>query len=115
MTQIILIILGGVAILVLLSRKTREQVVGICSSALDQTVRKSANKEKALAFIQEKMEAGPEPSRRGESYGASNEEIREHLGVSRRSVARYLDELEKEGKVEQVGDIGRDVTYRLKA
>ena len=101
MTQIILIIIGVVIVALLLTRKTRESVVGICAAALDQTVRKNANKEKVLEFIREKGET-------------SNEEIREHLIVSRRSVVRYLDALEREGKVEQVGDIGRGVTYRLK-
>ena len=112
MTQIILIIIGTVIIALLLHRRSRvllrtrlrtdaERVVGICAAALDQTVRKNANKEKALAFIQDKKEA-------------SNEQIREHLRISRRSVVRYLDALEREGKVEQVGDIGRGVTYRLR-
>ena len=101
MTQVILIILGIVIVVILLTRKTRESVVGICATALDQTVRKNANKEKALEFIREKGEA-------------SNEEVREHLGVSRRSAVRYLDALEKEGRVEQVGNSGRGVTYRLK-
>jgi predicted HTH transcriptional regulator len=102
MTQIILIIVGVVIALLLLSRKTRERAVGICAIALDQMVRKNANKEKTLAFIQERKEA-------------SNEEIREYLGVSRRSVVRYLDALEKEGRVEQVGTIGRSVIYRVKS
>ena len=105
----ILIIVAVAVVVILLTRKGREKVirpvqnkvVGICATALDQTVRKNANKEKALAFIQEKKEAG-------------NEEIRQYLGVSRRSAVRYLDELEKEGKIEQVGDIGRGVVYRLK-
>lgn len=101
MIQKILIVLGMVIIVLLLTRRGREAAIGICSSALDQTVRKNANKEKTLAFIKE----------RG---NASNEEIREHLNVSRRSVVRYLDALEKEGNVEQIGDIGRGVTYRLK-
>jgi len=98
----ILIIIVLIAVVVMLMwKKTRESVAGICASALDQTVRKNSNKEKILEFLQNKNEAG-------------NDDIREHLGVSRRSVARYLDELESEGKVEQVGDIGRSVTYRLK-
>ena len=100
-SQIILIIIGVVVIALLLSRKGRDAAAGICVSALDQTVRKNANKEKALVFLREKNQA-------------SNEEIREHLGVSRRTVVRYLDALEREGKVEQVGDIGRGVTYRLR-
>ena len=65
-----LVIIGIVVIVVLLTRRGREAAVGICATALDQTVRKNANKEKALAFIREKG-------------NANNEEIREHLGVSR--------------------------------
>jgi len=109
MTKIVLIVIVIAVVVILLTRKGREKVVrpvqdkvaGICAAALDQTIRKNANKEKALAFIQEKKEAG-------------NEEIRQYLNVSRRSAVRYLDELEKEGKIEQVGDIGRGVVYRLK-
>ena len=101
MSQTILIIIGIAIVALLLSRKTREQAVGICSSALDQTVRKSANKEKALAFIKERGEV-------------SNAELREALGVSERTAVRYMDELEREGKVEQVGNTGRGVLYRLK-
>lgn len=44
----------------------------------------------------------------------SNTEIRKALGVSSRTAVRYLDELEKEGRVEQVGKAGHAVTYRLK-
>ena len=101
MTEIILIILGVIIIALLLTRKTREAAAWICQAALNQTVRKNANKEKALAFIKERGDA-------------SNDEIRDHLGVSRRSVVRYLDALEREGKVEQVGDSGRGVSYRPK-
>lgn len=109
MTQTILIIIGIAIIVLLLSRKGQEKVlrpaqdkiVGICATALDQTVRKNANKEKALALIQERGEA-------------SNSDIREALGVSERTAVRYMDELEREGKVEQVGNTGRSVQYRLK-
>lgn len=101
MAQIILIIIGIAIIVILLTRKTREQVVGICSSALDQTVRKNGNKEKIGALFKE----------RG---SLSNADIREALGVSDRSVIRYMDELEREGKVEQARKTGRSVTYRLK-
>jgi len=49
-----------------------------------------------------------------ERDGISNSEIRKALGVSSRTAVRYLDELEKERKVEQVGKIGHGVIYRLK-
>ena len=105
MGQILLFIIAVVALtigsILLVSRRARETAVGVCASALDRTVRKNENKEKALAFLRERGEAG-------------NEEIRERLNVSRQSVSRYMTELEQEGKVEQVGDIGRGVIYRLK-
>jgi len=105
MGQILLFIIAAVVLVVgfvlLVSRKARKTAVGVCATALDRTVRKNSNKEKALAFLREKGEVG-------------NEEIREYLGVSRQSVARYMTELEREGKVEQVGDIGRGVVYRLR-
>lgn len=44
----------------------------------------------------------------------SNAEIRKALGVSSRTAVRYMDELERSGQVEQVGQTGESVTYRLK-
>lgn len=85
----------------LLHRKSRETVTGICATALDQTVRKSANKEKILVLLTERGEL-------------SNADIRESLGFSERSIVRYMEEFERAGKVEQIGNTGRAVTYRLK-
>jgi len=79
----------------------KEEFVGICKSAVETASQKEARKQKLLAFLKEKEEL-------------SNSEIRKALGVSSRTAVRYLDELEKEGKVEQVGKIGHAVTYRLK-
>ena len=100
MTQIILIIIGIIIILILVSKKSREQVAGICATALDQTVRKNANKEKILGLLALRS--------------ASNHDIRQVVGLTERSVVRYMDELEGEGKVVQVGITGRSVMYRLK-
>lgn len=36
------------------------------------------------------------------------------LDISRATAFRYLEELEKEGKIEQVGAFGRNVQYKLK-
>jgi len=109
MSQITLTILG-IAILALaflvsrtgmgVAKKGIETGAGICKSALDQTVRKNSNKQKILELLS--------------NADLSNSEIREVLNVSRRSTARYLDELEKENKVEQIGEIGRGVKYKLK-
>jgi len=105
MGQILLFIIAaviiGVGFVLLVSRRAREEVAGICEVALGQTAKKNANKDKITALLRERGKL-------------SNSEIREALGVSRRSATRYLDELEAEGKVEQVGNIGRSVVYRLK-
>lgn len=100
-SQTILIIIGIVIVVLLLTRKGREKVVGICSVALGVDAKKQENKEKIVALL----------ASRG---SASNSDIREALQVSDRSVVRYMDELEREGKAEQVGTTGRNVVYRLK-
>ena len=105
MTQIILIVIGVAVIIILLSRESREKIVGICAVVLGQDVKKRENKEKILALLREGS---------GETKELSNSDIRSALGISDRSVVRYMDELEKEGKVEQVGDTGRGVQYRLR-
>lgn len=102
MAQTILIIIGIVIIVFLLRQKTREKVVGICATAIGVDAKKRERKEKVLELF----------ASRG---SLNNSDIREALGISDRSVIRYMDELEKEGKVEQVGPTGRSVTYRLKS
>jgi predicted HTH transcriptional regulator len=79
----------------------KEEFVGICKSAVETASQKETRKQKALAMLREKGDL-------------SNSEIRKALGVSSRTAVRYLDELEREGKAEQVGKIGHAVTYRLK-
>ena len=78
-----------------------EEFVGICKSAVETASQKETRKQKALAMFADKLEL-------------SNFEIRKALGVSSRTAVRYMDELEKEGRVEQVGKIGHTVTYRVK-
>jgi len=43
----------------------------------------------------------------------SNKDVAEKLAVSRTSAFRYLDELEKQGKLKQVGKTGVNVFYTL--
>jgi predicted HTH transcriptional regulator len=78
-----------------------EEFVGICRSAIETISQKETRKERVLALLRE-------------GGNLSNAEIRMTLGVSSRTAVRYLDELEAEGKVEQVGKAGHYVTYRLK-
>ena len=95
------IVLVGVIAVLFSVRRTRAPIVGVCESALDRTVRKNRNKERVLELLSEKGEL-------------KNSDIREVLGVSRQSIVRYLDELEKSGQVEQIDDSGRGVAYRKK-
>ena len=78
-----------------------EELVGICVSAIETASQKEVRKQRVLAMLQKKN-------------GLSNADIRKALGVSSRSVVNYMDELEKEGKVEQIGKVGQSVTYRPK-
>lgn len=42
----------------------------------------------------------------------TNSDVRELLKVSDATATRYLDQLEAEGKIEQIGEIGQGVFYR---
>jgi len=46
--------------------------------------------------------------------GVTTLEIQELLGVSGDTARKYLNELEKEGKIEQIGSSGKGVCYKLK-
>lgn len=107
---LILTIFFLVAVLLLILF-VREETKGenIYSFVLDQTIRKNKNKVKILELFAAKT--------RSTSSGQAeltNADIREALGISAASVVRYMDELEKEGRVEQFGDTGRGVAYHLK-
>lgn len=78
-----------------------EKLAGIYSVLQERISQKQSRKLKIIELLQKKKEL-------------SNSEIKKIIGVSRRSVINYLDELEEEGKVEQIGDVGRSVVYRLK-
>lgn len=64
-----------------------------------QTEEKQANKEKILAYLAGRTEV-------------SNNDIENLLSVSNATAERYLDELEKEGKLLQIGKTGRSVYYK---
>ncbi len=74
------------------------------SSGSDQEIVKSKNKEKILDYFNN---AGG-----GESGRVTNNDIEKLLGVGDSTATRYLDELEKEGKIHQVGTEGRFVYYQ---
>ena len=67
----------------------------------EQEVRKTENKQKILEFVQANGKI-------------QNNDVEKLVGVSNATAERYLNELEKEGKVAQHGAIGQNVFYTLK-
>ena len=67
----------------------------------EQSKKKDENKEKILEFLHENEKV-------------VNNDIEKFLGVSDATATRYLDELEKENKIEQIGKTGHSVYYVLK-
>ena len=72
--------------------------IGICEAALESSAKKQANLERIMELLMDKGEV-------------SNADVRQALGISDATATRYFDELEKEGKVRQVGKTGRHVHY----
>jgi len=66
-----------------------------------QSQKKAENKEKILQLFQE-------------TEKVQNNDVEKLLGVSDATATRYLDELEKEGKLTQRGKTGQGVFYTLK-
>ena len=67
----------------------------------EQSKKKSENKEKILEFLRENEKV-------------VNNDIEKLLGVSDSTATRYLDELEKENEIVQIGTTGNAVYYVLK-
>lgn len=94
MNYIILIIAGiaGVALGTYLGRRRKESLIE------KQAREKKENKRKILGFFESRDKA-------------ANNDIEALLGVSDATATRYLDELEKEGLIRQVGRTGKHVYY----
>jgi Fic family protein len=63
-------------------------------------------KKRNLEAILGLMRSGNQP--------LTNNDVEAMLGIPESTVTRYFDELEKAGKVRQIGQTGRDVAYELK-
>lgn len=64
-----------------------------------QVKEKTENLQKILDFMVEKGKV-------------TNNDVEKLLGVSNATVERYLDELEKDGKLKQIGKTGQSVYYQ---
>ncbi len=94
----------GVAIGVYFSRLRSGQVGrrGRAESLIDtQAAEKVQNKAKIMQFVRERGQI-------------QNNDVEKVAGVSNATAERYLNELEKEGKLTQHGTIGQNVHYTLK-
>ena len=98
MNYIILIIvaLAGIALGMYIARRKAND--GFIARQMEQ---KTENKQKILSFVQEHGKI-------------QNNDAEKLVGVSNATAERYLDELEKEGKLTQHGSIGQGVFYSLK-
>jgi Fic family protein len=95
----IVVLLVGVAIGIwLVRREGKKMEIGDVNQ--ERSEEKEKRKERILNFLQ----------MRGKT---NNDEVQGLLHVSDASAENYLDELEKEGKIRQVGETGRSVEYEL--
>lgn len=92
---LIIVAIVGIALGMYLARRGESGLIS------EQEVRKTKNKQKILAFVQEHEQI-------------KNNDVEKLAGVSNATAERYLSELEKEGKLTQHGTIGQNVFYTLK-
>ncbi len=92
---LIFVAIAGIALGMYLARRGNEG----WTQPLDYArAKKAENKKKILAFVQEHKKI-------------QNNDVEKLTGVSNATAGRYLEELEKEGKLIQHGAIGHGVFY----
>jgi len=92
---LIIVAVAGVALGAYFSQR------GECDTVPEQSKNKRKRKEKILEFLQENGEV-------------RNDDVEKMLGVSDSTAEKYLNELEKDGKILQNGKTGRSVFYTLR-
>lgn len=100
----IIIILIIIILILILSRKKIKEIVVYQDARQKQ---REESKGKILKELTLRQTQGKEAK-------ITNNDVEKLLGVSDATATRYLDELEKQGKVRQVGKTGRSVYYQLK-
>ena len=98
MNYFVLIIVAVVGIALGMYIARRNTNIGFIAKQMEQ---KTENKQKILEFVQTNGKI-------------QNNDVEKLAGVSNATAERYLDELEKEGKLIQHGSIGQNVFYTLK-
>ena len=101
MPQILIFLIGVVAgvilTLVLVKRSEKEKKESLIKK---QAREKEANKEAILGILETQ-------------HPLTNNHVEQLLGISDATATRYFEELEKEGRVRQVGAAGRGAYYEL--
>ncbi len=92
---LIIIAIAGIGIGAYFARRRNGGLIG------KQAKKKTENKDKVLVFLRENKRV-------------VNNDIEKLLGVSDATATRYMNELEKEQKVRQIGKTGNAVYYVLK-
>jgi len=98
MSYLVLIIVAVIGIALGMYIARRKANAGFIAKQMEQKIE---NKQKILAFVQANGKI-------------QNNDVEKLVGVSNATAERYLDELEKEGKLVQHGVIGQSVFYSLK-
>ena len=93
---LIVVALAGIGLGMYIARQKAN--AGFIAKQMEQKIE---NKQKILAFVQEHGKI-------------QNNDVEKLAGVSNATAERYLDELEKEGKLTQHGVIGQGVLYTPK-
>ncbi len=91
-----IVALAGIALGMYIARRKASD--GLIAKQVEQ---KAENKQKILTFVQEHGKI-------------QNNDVEKLVEVSNATAERYLDELEKEGKLIQHGTIGQGVSYTSK-
>ncbi len=99
MNYLILLIVAVIGIALGMYIACRGKSTGLIA---EQSAKKAENKQKILEFLQTNGKI-------------QNNDVEKLAGVSNATAERYLDELEKEGKLTQHGTIGQAVFYTLKS
>lgn len=95
----LLILIGALGLLTGYLFARRKQTKASKGNALEQSEEKKKHEARIMELV----------SKRGE---IRNNDVEKMLGVSDASAERYLNELDREGKIVQKGDSGRGVFYR---
>lgn len=90
------LVVGGVIVWLVFRLRARDKKIGL----IERQRREKERDKEAILGILDEVESP-----------LNNNLIEQYLGISDATATRYLEELEKEGKVKQVGQTGRSVYY----